>query len=144
MVVKVCTLFVLLSALPGCAPKIAGTPPSAERTALFKGTATYSDALTLPMDAVLEIWIAEVSPAALAPIVAETAFLTDGKQVPLSFELWYDPRRIDSNRRYAAHAVIRQDGQVLYRTAAGIPVLTQGNPASVALVLNSPADQPAP
>jgi len=139
MIIRVITLMALLSALCGCAPKTTETPPSPDRTAVFAGTATYAERLTLPQDAVLEVWIADETPMALIPILAEAAFLTDGKQVPLSFQLWYDPRRVDGTRRYTAHAVIRQDGQILYHTATAIPVLTQGNPTSVELVLTSPA-----
>jgi putative lipoprotein len=140
MIYRLSGLVLLLGVLCGCAPKTTGVAPSPDRTALLEGTVTYRERIALPQDAVLEVWIADVSPLALTPILAETAFLADGKQVPLSFELWYDPRRVDSSRLYAVHAVIRQDGQILYRTPQETAVLTQGNPTRVDLVVVSPSE----
>ncbi|MEQ1759824.1 MAG: YbaY family lipoprotein [Vicinamibacterales bacterium] len=124
----------LLTAV-GCAQK-AVVHVSPASTGLLSGTVSYREQTALPTDAVVEVWITDVSEEALAlPIVAEIAFLTDGRQVPLPFEVHYDPNRLDPARTYGARAVIRYNGAILFSSAMPTPVLTRGNPAQVDLVV---------
>ncbi|MBA3345455.1 MAG: META domain-containing protein, partial [Gemmatimonadales bacterium] len=64
-----------------------------------------------------------------------------GRQVPLDFELRYDPKDIDPRRRYAVRATIRSEGRLLFTTNSVVPVITEGSPRRVDLMLVRVADQ---
>ena len=131
-----------LLAAAGCAGSRIGEPPSAVRTARLQGTLAYQDDVRLPTDAVVEIWLTDITALSQAvPVLAETAFLTNGRQAPLSFDLWYDPSRVDSSHLYTVSAVIRSQGQILYRSDAPAAVITQGNPTQVSLMLTRPLER---
>ncbi len=94
--VELLTAIVCGAALGACAytPRV---KPTREPDGLLTGSATYRESVAIPRDAVLEVWIRDLSPLALAaPIVAETAVLAEGRQVPLPFELKYE-RRAESS-----------------------------------------------
>jgi putative lipoprotein len=142
MIRRLCFVLLALLAVAGCAGSRLGEPPSALRTARLQGTLTYQDDARLPTDAVVEIWLTDISALSQAmPVVVETAFLTNGRQAPLAFDLWYDPSRIDGGHRYTVNAVIRSQGQILYRSAAPAAVITQGNPTQISLTLTRPLDR---
>ncbi len=106
------------------------------QTASVTGTVAYRERLALPPDAVVQVQLTDVSRQEVAaPVVAETTITTAGRQVPLPFELRYDPARIEANRSYAVRATIRSEERLLFTTATAIPVLTRGNPGRVALTL---------
>ena len=56
-------------------------------------------------------------------------------QVPLPFELTFDPGRIVATHRYGVRAVIKSGGKVLFQSGSATPVITQGNPTQVQLIL---------
>lgn len=58
----------------------------------------------------------------------------DVAKVPFAFTLDFDPARIDSTVTYTIQAMI-VDGDNAWVTAKGIPVLTKGNPSTVAATL---------
>jgi uncharacterized lipoprotein YbaY/heat shock protein HslJ len=132
------------AALTACAmtPRV---KPTREPDGLLSGTATYREEVAIPRDAVLEVWLKDASPNAFAaPIVAETAVLADGRQVPLPFELKYERSRILPDRPYTVEAVIRNAGEILFATDTGQPVITKSNPTEVELVLVRPRTEIAP
>jgi len=137
---KTSLLGIVLLAVVACARPQIVTPGPGEAT--LRGTVTYRERLALPVDAVLEVWVTDQSPSiTVMSVVGETASLTDGRQVPLPFVLLYESRRIDPSHPYAVHAVIRHDGEILYATdIGGVPVITQGNPSEVMLVVSPPRD----
>jgi uncharacterized lipoprotein YbaY len=126
------------AALGACAytPRV---KPTREPDGLLTGSATYRESVAIPRDAVLEVWIRDLSPLALAaPIVAETAVLAEGRQVPIPFELKYERSRILPDRSYAVQAVIRDAGEILFTTGQDQLVITQGQPTEVELLLVRP------
>jgi putative lipoprotein len=70
-----------------------------------------------------------------APVIAETTVLPEGRQVPIPFELRYDPGKIDAKRTYALRATIRSAGRMMFTTTTAYRVITQGNPTQVNLML---------
>ena len=103
---------------------------------VVSGTVTYRERLALPPDAVVEAWLADVSQMDVAaPVVAETTFSPDGRQVPLPFTLRYNPADIEPDRTYAVRAVIRNAGRLMFTTDRVYPVITLGNPTHVELLL---------
>lgn len=132
-------LFVLAPAalsLFGCTT--AGTPPAepAEAEAVLTGTVSYRARVALPADAVVELWLTDTSPLILAQaILAETTIATEGRQVPIAFELPYDPARIQADHTYGLRAAIRSGSEMLFASEKPTPVITQGNPTHVELWL---------
>jgi len=101
---------------------------------VVRGTVSYRERVALPPDAVVEVWIADVSPLILAQsLLAETTVSSEGRQVPIPFELRYDPSRVVADHDYAVKAAIRRAGEILFATEAGTPVITKGNPTEVQL-----------
>jgi uncharacterized lipoprotein YbaY len=60
-----------------------------------------------------------------------------GTQFPIPFEVPFNPATIDPNKNYVVGARICLGDQVLYASAVGVPVLTQGAP-STGVVVNIP------
>jgi copper homeostasis protein (lipoprotein) len=106
-----------------------------------KGTATYLQRITLPPDAVFEAHVEDVSRAdAKADTVGSVRIMGMGNP-PFPFAIDVDPKRVDARRRYSVRATISVDGRVMFTTDRAYPVLTQGNPAEVALLLRAAGDR---
>ncbi len=115
-------------------------------TTAVTGTVAYRERMALPPDAEVHVQLSDISREDVAaPVIADTTFAPAGRQVPLPFELSYDPARIEATHTYAVRATIRSDGRLLFTTTTVAPVLTRGNPEQVALMLvRVPATRPAP
>lgn len=110
--------------------------PAPEAGSIISGTVTYRERMALPPDAVVEVRLHDVSRQdAEAPLLAETVVRPEGRQVPLPFELRYDPARITPRGAYAVRATIRSGGRTLFTTDAVHRVITEGNPTKVDLLL---------
>jgi putative lipoprotein len=104
--------------------------------AMVNGTVAYRERMALPSGAVVEVRLSDVSRQdGTAPVIAETTILTAGHQVPIPFELRYDPRKIDPKRSYAVRATIQSAGRMMFTTSTAYPVITRGNPTQVNLML---------
>jgi putative lipoprotein len=65
-----------------------------------------------------------------ATTIAEQRITNPG-QVPVPFELHYDPAKIDFRMTYAVQARIEQGGRLLFISTRVYPVITRGNPMHV-------------
>jgi heat shock protein HslJ len=94
------------------------------------GQVTHRLRRALPPDARVSVRLEDVSRAdAPALLLDEQSFPTGGRQVPLPFELSYDPSDIHPRNRYALRAEIRSaDGRLLFATRQSHPVLTRDAP----------------
>jgi putative lipoprotein len=70
-----------------------------------------------------------------AALIAEQKITAEGKQVPIAFELKFDPAKIDEQHKYTVSARISVDGQLWFVSDTTYPVVTQGHPSNVALTL---------
>lgn len=121
----------MLAVIVGCARN-----PESSAGGRVTGTVAYRDRMALPPDAVVEVQLSDVSRQdAAAPVLAETTITPAGRQVPLPFDLRYDPSAIEPSHSYAVRATIRSAGRPLYTTATHAPVITRGNPTQVSLML---------
>ena len=121
-------------ALCGCAHYGGSSAPTADAGAVIRGTVAYRERVALPADAVLEVWITDVSPqVTAAPVIAETTVRPEGGQVPIPFELPYDLGKIDSSHTYGIRAAIRGAGGIMFATDSASSVITQGHPTHVTL-----------
>ncbi len=137
-------LGVLAAIVGGCASNQPAPPP---RGAAVSGTIAYRERVALPPDAEVEVQLSDVSRMdAPAETIAETTVPPDGRQVPLPFELRYDPGKIEPRNTYAVRASIRSGGRLLFTTTSAYRVITGGNPTHVDLLLTqvqAPAESTA-
>jgi len=127
--------------LVGCATGGAHVSQTADKGGVVRGIVTYRERMALPPDAVVEVRLSDVSRQDIAaPVIAETTVLPEGRQVPLPFELRYDPSRIQPDRTYAVRATIRSTGRMIFTTDAAYHVITKGNPTQADLWLVRAAD----
>jgi putative lipoprotein len=100
------------------------------------GTAAYRERIALPPGAVLIVRLVDVSRAdAPATVLAEQRVELAGRQVPIPFEIDYDPAAIDARYVYAVQARIEIAERLLFITDRQYPVLTRGAPDHVELML---------
>lgn len=118
----------------------AGRPNRGES---IRGTVTYRQRIALGPKSEVTVKLVDSATPDGTP-VAETTFNTDGKQVPLAFELNYEQRDINRQRTYELQAEIRTDGAVRFRTAIGQPVTPRANQPAVELMLEPATDEPEP
>jgi putative lipoprotein len=110
-------------------------PAAAKPYASVTGTVTYRERVALAPGAVLEVRLEEVSRAdAPATLVGVHRNESPGP-VPIPFEVRFDPERIDTHGRYSLRATLQADGRLLWTTDTFVPVLTNGSPSHVELVL---------
>jgi putative lipoprotein len=101
----------------------------------IQGSVTYRERIALPPNAQLEIVLADVSLAdAPYKAIAQKKIIPAG-QVPILFELNFDPNKIMSNYTYAVMARITEDGKLLFINDQSYQVLTSGRPNTVEMVL---------
>jgi len=106
-------------------------PPEHPDPGVVSGTVTYLQRIALPPTAIIEVKLQDVSQAdAPAVVVAEQKITAAGKQVPVPFELKFDPAKIEPQHRYTVSARILVDGQLRFASDTAYPVLANGPSAS--------------
>jgi uncharacterized lipoprotein YbaY/uncharacterized lipoprotein NlpE involved in copper resistance len=101
------------------------------------GTVTYRQRIALPPQAVITVQLVDVSRAdAPAEIIAQQVITAGARQVPFDFELTYKPLEIQETHTYAVQARIEVDGQLAFISTTRYPVLTQGAPTTVEVVVD--------
>ncbi|ELV8613989.1 YbaY family lipoprotein [Vibrio vulnificus] len=91
----------------------------------ISGTVFYRERIALPEDAAVTLVLEDVSLAdAPAKVIAKHKFITNGKQVPLSFDLAYDSKKIIANHRYNVRARIEVNGRLRFISDTIFPVIT--------------------
>jgi len=99
------------------------------------GTATYRERLALPLEAVFEATLEDVSQAdAPAAVIGQARIARPGNP-PIRFEITYDPAQINASHRYVVLARILVDGKLFFSTDQSYPVLTGGQSNEVSLLL---------
>ena len=124
---------------------IAQSAPSPEQSSpMITGTVTYRVRMALPANAAIDVRLEDVSRAdAPAAIIAENIFAAGGKQVPIPFQLTYSPGDIQAGHRYQVRAQIMVEDKLLFVTTRAYPVLTNGAPSMVNMVLQPVSSGPS-
>ena len=104
--------------------------PSPAPAAAVSGTVTYLQRIALPPNAVVEVKLVDVSRQDVPAIVLGEQIITNPGQVPIPFEIAYDPASIDPRFTYAVQVRITADGQLLFISDTVTPVITRGAPTS--------------
>lgn len=113
-------------------------PDSAQKRASVTGRVTYLQRIALPPGSVINVKLVDVSRQdAPAITIGEQKIVTTSEQVPVSFEIKYNPTEIKPDHTYAIQASITIDGRLRWVTATIHQVITQGHPNTVEIVLQS-------
>jgi uncharacterized lipoprotein YbaY len=116
---------------PTQAPAEAAPAEQAPLSGVLTGTVTYMQRIALPPNSVVTVQLADVSKAdAAATVITSQTIETAGAQVPIPFELTYDPATIDPKSTYAVSARITLDDQLTWISPDANLVLTNGSPVT--------------
>jgi putative lipoprotein len=108
------------------------------------GTVSYLSRMALPASAIIEVKLQDVSLAdAPAKVIAQEEIALGERQVPVPFELKFDPMKIDPKHTYSVSASILVNGELRFISDKAYPVLTRGNPAHAEVIVK-PVTRPAP
>jgi len=113
--------------LAACGNRPTGnTPPAGSGT--ITGNVIYLDRSALDPNAVIEVDLFQASPGYPEVVLATQSVNAEGRQVPIPFELAYDPAQIDTTQTYLLRARILVNGAPAYASQAAVPVITNGAP----------------
>ncbi len=127
----------IMNFVPASDAEMEGESPAL--SGVITGTVTYRQRIALPADSVIDVSLQDVSRAdAPAEILASQTITTTGENVPIPFELTYDPAQVDPRFTYALRARITMDGELRWTSTEAYLVLTNGQPASGVDVVVSP------
>lgn len=98
------------------------------------GVLTYENFVVTP-GCTIEVRLNDVSRADAPAVTLAREFISPQESVPIPFTLMYVPSEIDPAHRYVVSAKITCGGELMMVTTTAFPVLTQGNPATVQVVL---------
>lgn len=118
----------LAAATVGCSTE--GTPPpppAPNQKGVLTGTVTYRERMALPSNSLVKVRLWDALEPPSVATVGETSFVAQG-QVPLPFELFFDPALIQASHTYGARASITVEGVVWFESETPVPVLTNGAP----------------
>ena len=125
-------------AAPATPPKQAAPAaptPAVAPFAKVTGHVTYRQRVALPPDAVVTVELADISRQDVPATVLAVQIIKRPGQVPVPFELDYDPDSIKPAHRYAVQARIEEGGKLLFINDTTHLVLTQGHPSSLEVIL---------
>jgi putative lipoprotein len=132
--VRVLGVLLLTGLLQGC-----GQWVKEGSAAQISGEVTYRERVALPPGSRTRVWLEDVSRAdALSVLLAEQT-IESATNVPIPFQLNYDPAGIEPRHRYALRAEIRAaDGSLLWVTTGFHGILGSNQPSrGLTLVLQS-------
>jgi uncharacterized lipoprotein YbaY/uncharacterized membrane protein len=89
----------------------------------LSGTVTYRERIALPPGSIVQVQLIDVSGRDGQGVVLAGQMIAPSHQVPISFELEFDPAKIDPSRHYALRATISDPGgQLMWVTPEVVPV----------------------
>ena len=79
---------------------------------------------------------------ATAKTIGESVFAPAGQQMPIPFQVSYNPADINPAHAYQVRANISVNGKVMFASTTAYPVITRGAPSQAAILLQQ-VQQPA-
>ena len=120
---RICLLLVILFAIL--------VPLGCSSTSTVTGTITYAEKITLPEEGVVvTVKIEDVSRADAPAVTIGQQVIENPNQVPIPFEIEYNPADIDERYVYALRARIEVEGKLWFINTSRYAVITRGNPTS--------------
>jgi len=124
-----------LTAAAACVLLFGAQAAASHRNPAVSGTVQYHTEKPLPLEAILQISIVDVSLAGARSKTIATQRYARPSHSPLNFSLRYRASMISANHHYVATASIRNGKTLLYTTTSSYPMITQGASNTVALLL---------
>jgi uncharacterized lipoprotein YbaY/heat shock protein HslJ len=138
---KTFSLLLVVSLLGACS----GAPYVRPASDLVTGTVSYRERIALPPEAEVRVTLLDVSRQDVAAVeIARQVIPTGGSQPPFDYAIPYDATEIDERLTYAIRAEIFVGGERQFLSTTHYPVLTQGNPPRVDVVVVSSRGQAQP
>ncbi|MBF2083338.1 YbaY family lipoprotein [Thermoleptolyngbya sp. C42_A2020_037] len=107
-------------------------PDDPQAQASVSGAVVSLQRSALPPNTMLSVQLLDLTRASASTVVlAEQTIRTNGRQMPLNFEILYDPALIQDNHRYAVRARVLINGAIALTSPQTYPVITGGNPSRV-------------
>jgi uncharacterized lipoprotein YbaY len=99
-----------------------------EPSPLVTGSVLYRERIALPPNATLQVQLVDVSRMDAPAVVLGEQIVSPTGQVPIPFEIAYDPGQIDDRMSYAIQARIEVDGELMFISTRAYPVITRDSP----------------
>jgi putative lipoprotein len=127
IVLVILIAILLLPSLAACGGSQTQNTPATG--ASVTGTVNKRDRKAIAPSDTIEIRL--VDKAAQDQPIGQQDIHAGGKQLPLPFEIQYNPDDISADKTYEIQVqIVKSSGDVIYKDAAEYPVITQGNPTS--------------
>jgi putative lipoprotein len=103
---------------------------SSTNKAAITGVITHSHPMALPVGYVVTVQIQDTTKAdAPGKKIAEQVIKSQGDEIPMPFEVVYDPGKINPNHTYSLSVKIEDSaGKMVYTNNTSVQVITHGNP----------------
>ena len=131
---------------PTATPRPAAQPtPTVAPRASVSGSVTYRERIALSPGAKLVVELLDVSLADAPSVLIAGQTIANPGQVPIEFDIAYDPEAIDSRNTYAISAsIIEADGRLAFINDTAYDVITHGSPNEADMVLVMVQHEPEP
>lgn len=93
---------------------------------IVRGSVFYRERIAMPEGSVVTVRLLDTSRSDAPAAVIGEQVIPEPSNVPVAFEIGYEPSVIDTSRSYAVAAQIEVNGQVAWRSTIHHPVLTRG------------------
>ena len=114
--------------LMGCQNEPAAQQEQVQAQQTITGNVAYRERIMLPDNAVVTVRLQDVSLMdAPAKLISEQVIETNGAQVPVAFELSYNPNDIKPGHRYSVSERIEVAGELRFITDTMNAVITDEN-----------------
>jgi uncharacterized lipoprotein YbaY/heat shock protein HslJ len=130
---RLVTVFFAAGLLAACASPSAVSGQSGK----VSGTVAYRERIAMPPDAVIEVVLEDVSRMDAPATVLGSVTIEHPGNVPVAFEIPYDPKTIDERYTYSVRARIVVGGRLRWVSDTVNPVLTRGAGESVNIMLTA-------
>jgi putative lipoprotein len=114
----------------------AAAPTASEARATLTGSVGYRQRIALPPGAVVKVRLEDISLADAKARVLDEQIIEASGQVPIPFELAYDPAAIDPRHRYAVRAQIWVEDELWFSTTRVNPALNEAGTGPFDLMLD--------
>ncbi len=124
-------LTLALIALPGSCWTQSQTPQIS-----VTGTVSYPERRALPPDAAIDVRLEDTfAHDASAKLIGESIFASEGKQVPIPFQVSFNTADINPAHTYHLRADITVNGTKMFTSTSAYPVITNGAPMQANIML---------
>jgi putative lipoprotein len=111
----------------GAVVSCASPPPVVDKPlTVIEGTITYRPKVALAPEAIVKVWLQDVSKTNVVAINLDEVEIRNPGQVPIPFRVRYDPAVIKEGSRYALLVKIYEGDRTRFVNATSYPVITQG------------------